>query len=136
MTNLDELLDICEKEDITVFTADCPASGSMSLLDDGKCYIAVDSATKPNELLERHAHEIGHCIKGAFYNRYSHFDIISRHEARADKWAVEKLIPKEELKRAIEQNNDTIYLLAEYFGVSEDFMIKACKHYGFYNEAI
>lgn len=136
MVGMNELMEICDKENITVFTADCPACGSMSLLSEsGSCYIAVDSETPEKEKLERCAHEIGHCVKGAFYNRYSPFDIISRSEARADNWAVERLVPRDELIEAIKKNNDTIYLLSEYFGVSEQFMIKACKHYGLYHEA-
>ncbi len=78
------------------------------------------------------AHEIGHCVKGAFYNRYATADNISQHEYRADKWAIENLIPKSELIKAIKKNLDSIYLLAQHFDVSEDFMIKACRYYGVY----
>lgn len=70
--------------------------------------------------------------KGAFYNRYATADNISQHEYRADKWAIEKLIPKSELIKAIKKNLDSIYLLAQHFDVSEDFMIKACRYYGVY----
>ena len=83
-------------------------------------------------LKERAAHEIGHCVKGAFYNRYAAADLISRHEYRADKWAIEELIPKDELLAAIKKNLDSIYLLSQHFGVSEDFMLKACRYYGVY----
>ena len=50
----------------------------------------------------------------------------------ADKWAIENLIPKSELIKAIKKNLDSIYLLAQHFDVSEDFMIKACRYYGVY----
>jgi len=33
------------------------------------------------------AHELGHCECGAFYNRYSPFDLVGKHERRADCWA-------------------------------------------------
>jgi Zn-dependent peptidase ImmA (M78 family) len=135
MVKLNELMEICEEENITVMTADCPDCGSVSLLYNGDCYIAVDGGTPENEKLERYAHEIGHCVRGAFYNRYSPFDIVTRYEKRADEWAVKRLISKDELIDAIQKNNDTIYLLAEYFGVSEDFMVKVCDYYGCYNKA-
>ena len=137
MVSTQDLLKICDKENIMVETADCPLSGSISiLLPDGSCYIGIDSETPENEILERHAHEIGHCVKGAFYNRFSHFDIISRYETRADNWAIELICPYNELIKQIKKYNDNVYLLSQYFNVSEDFMIKACKHYGIYHEAI
>lgn len=137
MVSTQDLLKICDKENITVMTTVCPASSSMSLmLSDGKYYIGIDTNTPENELLERHAHEIGHCVKGAFYNRYSNFDIVSRYEKRADSWAIEHLCPFEELEKQIRKCNDSIYLLAQAFNVTEDFMIKVCKHYNIYNEAI
>ena len=43
-----------------------------------------------------------------------------------------KFIPKSELIKAIKKNLDSIYLLAQHFDVSEDFMIKACRYYGVY----
>lgn len=136
MVSKDELLEFAERENIPVMTVSCKKCGSISLLMGENCYIGIDKDTPESELTERCAHELGHCEKGAFYNRFSPFDIVSRHEARADKWAIEKLCPEDELVEQLEQNVDSIYRLAQHFGVSEDFMIKACKFYGYYNEAI
>ena len=136
MVSKEELLEFAEQENIPVMVVSCKKCGSISLLTGENCYIGIDKDTPDNEFTERCAHELGHCEKGAFYNRFSPFDIVSRHEARADKWAIEKLCPEEELVEQLEQNVDSIYGLAQHFGVSEDFMIKACKFYGYYNEAI
>ena len=118
MTNIKELYDICSRENITIDFIDCPKCGAISLFGAGGCAIGIDSQTPARLLKERTAHEIGHCVKGAFYNRYATADNISQHEYRADKWAIENL--------------DSIYLLAQHFDVSEDFMIKACRYYGVY----
>lgn len=135
MKNLQELYKICSKENISVDFISCPACGSVSLFGANGCHIGIDSDVPPRQLKERMAHEIGHCVKGAFYNRYASLDLISRHEYRADKWAIEELIPKDELAAQIAKNLDSIYLLAQHFDVSEDFMVKACRYYGFYHDA-
>ena len=118
MTNIQELYDICSRENITIDFIDCPKCGAISLFGAGGCAIGIDSQTPARLLKERTAHEIGHCVKGAFYNRYA--------------TAIENLIPKSELIKAIKKNLDSIYLLAQHFDVSEDFMIKACRYYGVY----
>lgn len=133
MTEIKDLQEIAQDEDIEIMQADCPESGSVSLLFNGKCYIGIDEKTPEICKKERTAHELGHCIKGAFYNIYSPYDVISRHEARADRWAIEELIPNNELVEQLKQNVDSIYALAQYFEVSEDFMKKACRYYGCYN---
>ena len=75
------------------------------------------------------AHEIGHCETGSFYNVNSPLDLRSRHEVRADRWAITKLIPRAELKKATDNGINTPWELAEYFGVPQDFMEKALSYY-------
>lgn len=136
MTTKQELMDFAAAENIPIMSISCKNCGSISLLQGENCYIGIDKDTAERQYKERCAHELGHCVKGAFYNRYSPFDIVSRHEARADKWAIENLISKEELVDAFKENIDSIYLLAEYFNVTESFMVKVCRHYGFYNDSL
>ncbi len=135
MKSIQELYEICKKENITVDFINCPACGSISLFGKDGCSVGIDSGTPAGLVKERAAHEIGHCVKGAFYNRYASLDLISRHEYRADKWAIEELIPRDELVEQIRKNVDSIYLLSQHFGVSEDFMVKACRYYGLYHDA-
>ena len=75
------------------------------------------------------AHEIGHCIKGAFYNYKCKYDIKSKYEYKADKWAIQNIIPFDELESALRSGNTEIWSLAEYFGVTYDFMNKAVELY-------
>ena len=133
----EEKLDrIARRDNITLLETDCRECGSLSVLVDGKCYVGIDENACGVEKTVFKAHEMGHCEKGAFYNRYSPFDIISRHEAAADRWAIETLVPEDELIEAFKKEINTPYLLAEYFEVSEEFMVKVCKYYGYYFEAI
>lgn len=133
-----ELDNIAEQEGILILETHCPESGSMSLMTDcGNCYIGIDSKNKTEqEIIVHKAHELGHCVTGSFYNRYSKFDLISRHEYRADKWAIKKLIPEEELIEAFEQGYTESWQIADYFDLPEKFIRKACKFYGYYNGPI
>ena len=99
-------------------------------MGQGKCFVAIDPFKIENTADEKVklAHELGHCETGAFYNEYSKFDIRAKHERRADKWAIKKLVPEDELKEACTFCNNR-YELAEHFGVTEDFMQKVLDYY-------
>lgn len=82
------------------------------------------------------AHELGHCETGSFYNRYAALDVRQQHENRADKWAIRRLVPAEELDAAMADGCDTIPALADRFGVTEAFMRKAVCWYAHGNLAV
>ena len=75
------------------------------------------------------AHELGHCMTGSFYSRHTAVDSRQRHENRADKWAVNHLIPVDQLDDAIAAGYTEIWELAEHFGVTEDLAKKAVCYY-------
>lgn len=122
-----ELFDTAASEGIEVLYSDIPASGSISM--DG--YICMDYSLLWGGADERvHlAHEIGHCVTGSFYNRYAPCDIRQRYENRADKWAIKRLVPEDELSEAVEQGHTEPWDLAEYFDVTQPFMEKAIDYY-------
>lgn len=127
-----ELYQLADAEHIPVYSFDLPQTQSLSLMNnDGSCAVAIDpfglNSTKDEKI--RLAHELGHCVTGSFYNRYSDFDIKAKSEYRADKWAIKKLIPKDELQAAFEQGYTEPWDLAEYFNVTEGFIIKAVNLY-------
>lgn len=66
MTNIQELYDICSRENITIDFIDCPKCGAISLFGAGGCAIGIDSQTPARLLKERTAHEIGHCVRVRF----------------------------------------------------------------------
>lgn len=125
---LDELYEFAESENIDIYAAALPLSQSVSIMDDNfNCYIGIDYDLIHSSVEEKRklAHEIGHCVKGAFYNRHSELDLISKHEYSADKWACEKLLPKEEMQRAFLEGFVEVWQLAEYFDVPEELVKKA-----------
>ncbi len=125
-----DLYDFAEQLDITIFSFFLPNSKSLALEDDDNYYIGIDDERLESSKDERvHiAHELGHCVTGAFYNENSPVDNRGKCETTADRWAVKKLINKDELKKQIKRGLE-IWELAEYFNVTEDFIQKAYHLY-------
>lgn len=134
-----KLYDIAESQEIDILPFSLPETGSLSVMSDsGKCYIGMDSSIKDDDTQERvHlAHELGHCVTGSFYNIHAAVDYRQRHENRADKWAIAHLIPIDDLDGAIAEGYCEVWDLAEYFGVTEDFIRKAVCYYVHGNVAV
>lgn len=119
-TTTESLFDEIERNNIEVYLGSMPAAKSASANIGNDYYIALDEQSL--------AHEAGHCITGSFYNLYAPLDRRSKHERRADKWAVKKLIPKAELEAQLRQGLEP-YELAEFFNVTEEFIHKALDFY-------
>ncbi len=128
MRSLQELYRYAEKENITVDGFPMCRRQALSLMDeDGQCYVALDPGEILDEADERVklAHELGHCMTGAFYNPFADRESRRRQENRADRWAVTHVVPEEELDEAVAHGCVTLWDLAERFGVPEPFMKKA-----------
>ena len=127
-----QLYELAEQENIPVLPFPLPQTGSMSVMDDsGQCCVGMDPSVRDGGISERvHlSHELGHCLTGSFYNRYAPQDLRQKHENRADKWAIRKLIPATELDDAVAAGHTQLWDLADYFGVTEAFMRKAVSLY-------
>ena len=132
------LYEIAEQQNIEVIQHPMKETGSMSvMLEDGACYIGIDASVRDGGPQERvHlGHELGHCITGSFYNIYAAIDHRRRHENRADKWAIQQLIPVDALDEAVADGCTELWELADRFGVTEDFMKKAVCYYTYKNMA-
>ena len=126
------LYDLARQQNIEVIPFPLPENGSMSLMtDSGDCFIGIDPAIQDGTCRERvHiAHELGHCVTGSFYNIYAAIDHRQRHENRADKWAVQTMIPVEDLDDAVAHGCTELWELADRFDVTEDFIKKAVCWY-------
>lgn len=129
---LKKLYDLAEQENIPVWGFSLPETGSMSLMEEnGQCHIAMDPAQRDGGAGERvHlSHELGHCITGSFYNIHAAMDCRQKHENRANKWAIQTLIPVEALDDAIACGCTEVWELAERFQVTEDFIRKTVCWY-------
>lgn len=124
------LYDLAEKDRIQIDMVNLKKNKSFSATANGICFIALSTALISSQREEKVclAHELGHCVTGSFYNIYSPFDIRSKHEYTAYKWAIEQLISEDELKKACKCCNNR-WELSEYFEVTEDFMQKVIDYY-------
>lgn len=126
------LYDLAQQQNIPVLSHPMPHCGSMSVMSgSGECYIGMDpalSGSGSRELVHL-SHELGHCLTGSFYNIHAAADLRQRHENRADKWAIRRLIPVKALDDAVAKGCTEMWELAEHFGVTEDFIRKAVCYY-------
>lgn len=131
-TKTNELYAIAEKNNTEIICCELPNTCSVSTVTaSGNCYIGLDPfriETLAQEKVHL-AHELGHCETGAFYEPYSMFEIRERQEAKADRWAAERLVPAGELEEAFSFGITEVWELAEHFGVTEDFMRIALDYY-------
>lgn len=95
-------------------------------------WIAIDSSKFESmvELKCELAHEIGHVETGSFYNIYSPYCLKSQCEFRANKRAASILMPYDEVVQALRQGYGTVWALADYFDVTEEFAEMALGIYG------
>lgn len=99
---------------------------------DGFIGMDVDKLENAAEEAVCLAHEMGHCLTGSFYTVESSLCQQRRCEERADRWAMGRLVPLEELKGLLECGVTRPDELAEHFGVPEQFLRKCVQ---FYKEA-
>lgn len=99
----------------------------------GKDFIGIDDS-KINSNIEKRCiiqHEIAHFELGAVYTLYSGNSIEhSRIEYRANKRAINRLLPYSTLKEFILKNKPNYACeIADEFGITEDFVKKALEIY-------
>ena len=138
MCSIPALYDFAIEQNIDVLEFSMPLNGSMSVMSDsGHCCIGMDPTIIDGNAEERvHlGHELGHCVTGSFYSIHTAIDSRQRHENKADKWAIRKLIPLDDFDEAIDAGCAAVWELAEHFGVTERFMKKAICLYAHGNVA-
>lgn len=138
MENLTNLYKWLEKEGVFLFDRKIPFSkkeskaATIRLKPPFEAWgIFLDKQRLKTAPEEKSAllHESGHYATGATHEVCSQFDLVEKHEYKADKWAVEHTISKTELNTAVKDGYTEIWELAKYFGVTEDFMKKVVCWY-------
>ena len=121
-----------EKEGIHIVGFCLPLTKAVSVMDkSGNCVVGVDNSVHYSraERMTMLAHELGHCVRGAFYNEFSPLSLKAKCESKANEWAILNCIPYDALIDAYRDGIYTQYELAEHFGVSEKMMAKAIEYY-------
>lgn len=126
---MEDLYALAESQGVTVLQLPLPECKSLSLQQDGACYIGLDSAGMT--AAEEHCclgHELGHCLHSGFYTRSSPFDLREQHERRADIWFIKRHIPENALAQLLRAGRG-ICEIADALDVTEDYIIKAYFYY-------
>lgn len=92
-------------------------------------FIDVDKIKSVKEETEVIAHECGHIETGTTHKFCAPFDVICRHEYRANKWAVKRILPVHDVQEAISAGCHEVWEFAEFLGRSEEFIKLAIDIY-------
>lgn len=137
-SSLYQLYQEAEDDHIPVMWLSLRGDRSMAVQDEnGNCIIGVDP-WKLETIAEETVcigHELGHCKTGSFYSPDSRFEIRKKLENRADRWAINRIVPESDFDDAIAEGHTDFWSLSEKFGVTEEFIKKAACLYTYGNLA-
>ena len=137
MEKLDNLRQWLSDRGVLLFDRQLPFSNEESkaltikLNNSDTWGIFMDSGRIMTTAEEKSAllHEGGHFSTGTTHQVSSPYDLVAKHEHKADKWAVCRALSADELDEAVAAGNTEVWQLADYFGITEDLMKKAvCWH--------
>ena len=123
---LEELYETADENSIDIYYY--PLCHMVSVSMPNVVAIDVDNIDTIAEEKECLAHELGHCMTGSFYT-IDTLETRGRMEARANRWAVKKLLPFSELNEAVISGIYETWDLAEYFELPESFIKTALDYY-------
>ena len=131
VTTVNDLYEEMVENGILFFDYKQPDSLATTICIDGTYGVFFDSSALDTTAKEKTvvAHECGHCFTGTTHAVNSPYDIIERHEYRADKWATYRLLPFQELLAALYEGCCEAWQLAERFNITETFVRRALDIY-------
>ena len=106
-----------------------PMTALTSLATPDAIAMDVDKLDSSQEEKAVLGHELGHCMTGSFYRVNSGFETRGRMEARANRWAYEKLLPWEDLQVALRSGITEPWALSEHFELPQWFISRAIDYY-------
>lgn len=130
MIKTNDFRSIAERNGVEIVTFQLPSVSSMSTEVNGQCFIGLDNSSHITyaEEQSRIGHELGHCLYGGFYSHSSPFDVVERHEVRADRWYIKRAIPRKTLFQLLKQGYDA-WEIAEQLNTTEEYVRRAYYYY-------
>lgn len=86
----------------------------------------LETSYKKKEVLME---ELGHYYTDSTYKFTSDREFVQKQEYRAKKWSYFMLVPKDALLSAIQNGKKDCFALADYFGVTVEYIINAIDFY-------
>lgn len=124
------LYEMAERRKIPVYSFPFKKLPSLSIMDDdGDCAIGLQNELRGPQEHVCLAHEMGHCLTGAFYRRTTSGAVRGKCEYKADKWAFYRLVPPTVLEKLLIEDSLSVEEIAEHFDVTIDFLLRAMDYY-------
>lgn len=92
-------------------------------------FLDIDNPAPIPKMKHYLAHELGHCATGCTHRVSSPWDLIARHEYKANRWAFCRYMPVSEVRLALQSGYTEPWQLAEWFGFPQDFVQDALQYY-------
>lgn len=97
-------------------------SAVLKLDDDFAVFMDTERIETIAEETELVAHECGHVATGTTHAVCSPLDLVEKHEYKANKWAVHRVLPMEDIQRAVRAGFVEPWEIAEELGRTEQFV--------------
>ena len=121
MFELSDFYGVCKAHQVDVIPfAGCPCPGAT--IRDGEWYaVFLDfSKIRSTRLLRGVCcHELGHVATGALHKVDSPFELAERSEYRANRWAAQHYLTREDFQEAFDAGYTEPWQLAEFFDMPE-----------------
>ncbi len=130
MVSVENILDAYEVADIAIteFRGNINAT-TIEIKDKYGVFVNPDEYETTTKLKGALTHELGHCETGATHAVYSPYDLIEKHEHRANKSAWFRWMPPEKFQEAFQTGHTEVWEVAEWFAMPEDMVRDAWKYY-------
>lgn len=130
MVELNSLYEDMDAQNVGFYTYDVGEEKSVTLEMNDKYAIFLDFRVQSiPEMKWILAHELGHCATGCTHKVSSPLDLVEKHEYKANKWAIERYIPFDQICQALKEGYTEKWQLAEHFDMPESFIEKALDYY-------
>ena len=136
MFELSEFYRYCRENEVDIIPYTGLPQPGATLRDGGHMAVFLDfSQIKTTRLLRGVcAHELSHLTTGALHRPCSPYDLAQRSEYRANRHFAQQYLSVKELKKAFCLGFTQPWELAEYFDVTEEFILKAIEYYRIINK--
>lgn len=128
---LEEVYKDAEKQGAKIFPWDIGFADAATIEMGGKYGIFIDfrRCRSVNDFAWRLAHEVSHCATGCTHRLSSPYDLIEKHEYKANRRQIETYLPLKELRKAVAEGYREPWQLADYFGVPQEGIEKALHYW-------
>ncbi len=131
MTDLSTIYRDADRLGVPIYPYDIGFADAATLEMGGRYAVMIDPARirSISRIKGVLAHELGHCATGCTHRVSSPYDLVARHEFKANRWAVEQYLPFSQLNAAISGGLTEPWQLADYFDLPEEQIRWALEYY-------